>query len=496
MTRAGRGDVVLGAEIGTAVITVAVLGEDLSLRETVAWPLPRATPHPVDPVQDPWLVLDALAAAVREAAGICEVFGNSVRGISLTSRMPTLLALDAGQLPLTPVLNATDGRAAGTTRRLVAEQGAALHRVTGVPLTPASPVAKLAWFAGHDPELFGHVAHWTGLKGFLLSRLTGRLVTDVSTSSAAGWVESATLDWAQPALDAAGVASEQLPALVDPTSVLRLTAAAGELLGLPAGTPVVVGASGAATAQIGVGAMSRGCAALSMGASADLCVLEERPVVRESELVSCHAFADGLWISRGTFSNGDAVARWAAESFGGIDIDVLLAEAESVPIGAEGLIGIPHAMVPGGTSWGDPDFRAALVGLRVDHGRAAMTRAMAEGVARELATVRDALGRGTEPITRVRAGGSALRSPLWGPLLAAALDVPLEVVGTDEAPAIGAALMAWRGLGLLGYLGDRPDVRLPAREVLPDPLATAHFAATRRLGEQLTRLLTQLRTAS
>ncbi|MEU0537878.1 FGGY family carbohydrate kinase [Amycolatopsis tolypomycina] len=486
-----RPDVVLGVEIGAAVITVAVLGEDLDLRETVAWPLPRTTHHPVDPAQDPWLVLDTLASAVREAAGVCEVFGNRVRGLSLTSRLPSLLALDAGYLPLTPALTATDGRSVGTIRRLVAEQGSALHRLTGVPLTPASPVAKLAWFAGHDPGLFGHAAHWTGLKGFLLSRLTGRLVTDVSTSSAAGWVESATLDWAQPALDVAGVHREQLPDLVEATTVLRLTAAAGELLGLPPGTPVVVGASGAATTQFGVGAMDRGCAALSMGATADLCVLEDGPVVPESDLVSCHAFADGLWISRGTFSNGDAVARWAAESFGGVDIDVLLAEAEQVPIGAEGLIGIPQPAADA-TSWGNPDFQAALVGLRVEHGRAAMTRAMAEGVARELATVRAAFGA----ITRVRAAGSALRSPLWASLLAAALDVPLEVVGTDEAPAVGAALMAWRGLGLLGCLCDRPGVRLPAREVLPDPLAAAHFAATRRLGEQLTRLLTQLRTAS
>ncbi|WP_143263961.1 gluconokinase [Amycolatopsis kentuckyensis] len=493
MTRAGHEDVVLGVDVGAAVITVAVTGDDLSPREVVEWPLPRTTPHAVDPVQDPWLVLDTLASAVREAAGICEVFGNAVRGLSLTSGMPTLLALDAEGAPLTPVLNATDARSAGTTRRIVAEQGSALHRLTGVPLTPASPVAKLAWLAGHDPGLFGHAARWTGLKGFLLFQLTGKLVTDVSTSSAAGWVESATLDWAKPALDVAGVHAGQLPELVDPVSALRLTAAGSELLGLPAGTPVVIGASGAATAQIGVGAMSPGCAALSMGAAAALCVLEDRPVAPRSELVSCHAFADGLWISRGTFSNGDAVARWAAESFGGVDIEVLLAEAELVPIGAEGLIGIPQPAADA-TAWGNPDFQAALVGLRVEHGRAAMTRAMAEGVARELATVRDALG--TEPITLVRASGPALRSPLWSSLLAAALDVPLEVVGAGEAPALGAALMAWRGLGLLGCLCERPEIRLPGRRVLPDPLATAHFAATRRLGEQLTELLTQLRSAS
>jgi gluconokinase len=301
------------------------------------------------------------------------------------------------------------------------------------------------------------------------------------------------LDWAEPALEVAGVHRAQLPELVDPASALRLTAEAGELLGLPAGTPVIVGASGAATALIGVGATGPGCAALSMGASADLCVLEDRPVTPRSDRVSCHVFADGLWISRGTFSNGDAVARWAAESFGGVDIDVLLAEAELVPVGADGLIGIPQPAADA-TAWGNPDFHAALVGLRVEHGRAAMTRAMAEGVARELATVRDALG--TEPITLVRASGPALRSPLWGSLLAAALDVPLEVVGTGEAPALGAALMAWRGLGVLGCLRGRPGVRLPARRVLPDPLVTAHFAATRRLGEQLTRLLTQLRNAS
>jgi gluconokinase len=492
MTRSADRDVVLGADVGAAGVTVAVLGADLRPREIVEWPLPRAT---TQPGQDPWLVLDTLSSAIREAAGICEVFGNRVRGLSLTAGPQSLLALDAGGRPLTPVVNSCDGRSVAVARRLVAEHGAELHRLTGVPVTPASPVARLAWFATHDAEVFERAVRWAGLKDFLVSQLTGMLVSDVSTWSAGGMVESATLDWAQPALDLAGVGRGQLPDLADPTGVLLLTVAAGDRLGLPGGTPVVVGASGAATTQLGAGAMARGCASLSMGSSADLCVIEDAPVVPRSDRVSCHAFADGLWISRGTFSNGEAVARWAADSFGGVDIDVLLAEAELVPMGAEGLIGIPQQAADA-SSWGNPDFQAALVGLRVEHGRAAMTRAMAEGVARELATVRTVVGSGTEPITLVRASGSAMRSPLWGSLLAAALDAPLEIVGTGEAPALGAALMALRGLGLLGCLCVRPDVRLPARRVLPDPLATAHFAATCRLGEQLTQLLTQLRAAS
>ena len=54
----------------------------------------------------------------------------------------------------------------------------------------------------------------------------------------------------------------------------------------------------------------------------------------------CYYLADGLWVLGGAVSNAGVVAQWAAESFGECRSQ-LLAEAERVEPGAEGLIALP-----------------------------------------------------------------------------------------------------------------------------------------------------------
>ncbi len=484
-------DVVIGVDIGATALTVVISGEDLAPCEIVEWAVPGLTA--VDPLQRPWLLLDLLISAVREATGICQVFGSRVRALSVTVGVPSLFALDRYGAPVTSVADTGD---AGVARRIMAECGGELRELTGVPISPASPVAKLAWFGERHGGPGERIAQWTGLKGFLLARLTDRLVGDVSSWSADGMVDARTMDWALPVLDLIGVGSGQLPELSGPETAVPMSAWANDALGLPAGTPVVVGASRLATTHLGLGAMHSGDAALSMGSSSALSVVEHDATAgRRGDRVATHVFTDGLRVTLGSFVDGDAVTRWATESFGDADADALLAEAERVPFGSDGLLGIPHRPVDWLPSW-NPDLQATLVGLRVGHGRAAMTRAMAEGVARQLATVRDDVLVAGDPVPAVRASGRTLSAPLWGSLLAAALDAPLEIVRGAVAPAFGAALMAWRGLGRLTSLTEPVAARLPARLVRPDPLATAHFAATRQVAEQLTQLFTQLRTVS
>ncbi|MFB6489618.1 hypothetical protein P2A57_24375, partial [Xanthomonas perforans] len=81
------------------------------------------------------------------------------------------------------------------------------------------------------------------------------------------------------ALGIAGVLPEQLPELVPTTQALPLSAAAAEALGLPEGTPVVVGAGDGPLANLGVGAVRPGMVACSLGTSGALRVVVDRPVV-------------------------------------------------------------------------------------------------------------------------------------------------------------------------------------------------------------------------
>ena len=88
--------------------------------------------------------------------------------------MHTLIALDAAGRPLTPSITWGDTRAADQAERLRAA-GPALHRRTGTPLHPMSPLAKLMWFREQDPDTFAAARRWVGIKELVLAHLCGRV---------------------------------------------------------------------------------------------------------------------------------------------------------------------------------------------------------------------------------------------------------------------------------------------------------------------------------
>ncbi|MFI7704541.1 gluconokinase [Nonomuraea sp. NPDC049480] len=487
------GEVVLGIDLGSTMTKVVAVDRAHRLVSTVERPAPMRTGRDGEAVHDPGEVLAGVYDAVRESAEVCARRGLAVRGLSFSAAMHTLLALGPSHDPLTPALSWADTRSAEVARRLRADGGGAeLHQATGTPVHPMSPLTKLVWFSAHEPDLLLRTARWCGLKDFILFQFTGRLTTDLSCASGMGLLDMRTARWHGPALDVAGVSAERLPELVPPTEVMALLPGPASVLGLPAGLPVIAGAGDGPLANLAVGATTPGMAALSLGTSGALRVARDRPGVDEQGRVFCYYLADGLWVLGGAVSNAGVVAQWAAESFGA-DLADLLKEAAEIEPGAEGLIALPH-LLGERAPWWDPDARGAVAGLRRGHGRAHLTRAMIEGVGQQLALVRDSLLAAGSAVTAVRATGGALRSPLWADVLAAALDMPLEITEDAAGSGLGAALLGWRALGALPAL---PFAMSEAgfrthRTVTPDPVAAGRMAATRHLTERLYRVLREM----
>jgi gluconokinase len=483
--------VVLGLDLGTTATKVVAVDDALQTVMTVERGQALRTGPDGEAVHDPEAVLAGAIDAARECVQACEAGGHQVRGLSFSAPLHTLLALNEAGSPLTPALSLADSRSGEITRCLRAEGGEELHRATGTPVHPMSPLTKLAWFAAHQPELRQQAAVWCGLKDFVLSRFTGRLLMDLSCASATGLLNIHTLAWHQPALKIAQIREHQLPELVQPTSVLPLQPDTAALLGLPAGLPVVAGAGDGPLANLAVGAVRPGIAALSLGTSGAFRVMRDRPGIDEQGRVFCYFLADGVWVLGGAISNAGVVAQWAAQTFGNIAISELLKEAAQIEPGADGLLALPH-LIGERAPWWDPDTRGALIGLRQRHGRAAMTRAMVEGVAQQLALVRDSVLAAGARVDTVRATGGALRTPLWEQVLADALDMPLEITADSAGSAgsgYGAALLAWHALGVLPSLSCGAQwVRLE-RIARPDPVAAQRMAATRHLTDQLYQLL-------
>ena len=171
-------------------------------------------------------------------------------------------------------------------------------------------------------------------------------VSDHSIASATGLLALDTLDWDAEALELAGVRPDQLPRPVPTTTVLpRLPDATATDLGLPAGTPLVLGSSDGPLANLGVGAVHPGQAACSIGTSAALRVMVEKPAVDPAGGVFCYAFLPGRWVVGGALNNGGVVLGWAHDALApelGEDAPELLSElASKAPAGAGGLLMLP-----------------------------------------------------------------------------------------------------------------------------------------------------------
>ena len=110
--------------------------------------------------------------------------------------MHSLIALAADGTPLTPAVFWADERALPQARRL-RDSGnwLALHRRTGTPVHPMSPLVKLLWLREEQPEVWSRAAHWVGIKDYVLFRLTGLLAVDESIASATGLYGLAARDW-------------------------------------------------------------------------------------------------------------------------------------------------------------------------------------------------------------------------------------------------------------------------------------------------------------
>lgn len=468
-----RDGVILGLDLGTTATKVVGVRANAEVVCVVERRYPLVTDEEGQAEQDPTAVLAAVLDGLAEAVGACVAGGHDVVGLALTGGMHTLLGLADGD-PVTPAFSWADTRSAETAIRLRSDpRTARLHMLTGTPVHSMSPMVRLRWLGEHEPTLWGRVRQWCGVKDWVLSRLTGRLVVDHSFASGTGLLDMSTLDWSPEALALAGVDAERLPELVAPTEVLALSPEIAGRVGLTAGLPVVAGLGDGPAANLGVGAIRPGMAAISLGTSGALRVVVDKPNIDEAGRLFCYALADGLWVTGGAISNGGLVVQWLSELFEPMDIATLLAEADQVPSGAEGLVALPYLIGERAPYW---DSRPAglLLGLRRHHRRAHVTRAVIEGVANQLALVWEAIAQAGVEVNEVRVTGGVFRAPVWSKVIAAAVALPVALAEDNEGSGLGAALLGWRALGVIDSLAGAAELIRCHGVVEPEATAVIH----------------------
>ncbi|MDE6167539.1 MAG: xylulokinase, partial [Acetatifactor sp.] len=124
----------------------------------------------------------------------------------------------------------------------------------------------------------------------------------------------------------------------------------------------------------------------------------------------------------------------------------------------------------------DPNARAVFLGMTMDTTRADMTQAVLEGVAfalRDSLEVARSLGIRLE---RTKICGGGAKSPLWKNIIANVLNLKVDVIESEEGPAMGGAMLAAVACGEYKSVEEiaAKVVRI-VDTVEPDPELTAKY---------------------
>jgi xylulokinase len=233
--------------------------------------------------------------------------------------------------------------------------------------------------------------------------------------------------------------------------------------------PIIAGGAGDnAAGAVGLGAVRPGSAFVSVGTSGVVWVTTDRfrPNTKYAVHAFCHALPH-LWHQMGVTLSAAASLGWWARVTGRAEVD-LIAEAAAAPCDRNDPLFLPY-LAGERTPHNDGDLRGVFAGLSATTDRAAMTRAVLEGVAFSLRDCLDALRASGTEIGEADVIGGGSRSDAWVAILAAALGVPLHRVEAGEA---GAAFGAAR-LARLAVTGEDPTKLCRSRKHIatthPDP---------------------------
>jgi gluconokinase len=453
-------EVVIAVDIGTTGTKVLAVNKEgqITASHNIGYEL--HTPKPGYAEQDPIEILHAVIQGIKVVVERAQLSPDKVLGVSFSSAMHSLIAVDKEIQPLTACITWADQRGTSYADQLKKDgKGLSNYLATGTPIHPMSPLIKLMWMRDNEPELLHTTYQFLGIKEFILARMFGQCVIDHSLASATGLFNIHNLEWDKDALALAGVRADQLPRPVSTTFQLRgLGSSYAAEMGLSLGTPFVVGASDGVLANLGAGALELGVTAVTIGTSGAVRAAVNHPMTDPAGRLFCYALTDNLWIVGGAINNGGITLRWArdqlfsneaesAKKLGEEPYEQLIQLAETAPPGAGGLLFLPLLTGERAPYW-NANARGIYFGLSLQHERRHLLRAVMEGVMLQIRTVAQLLEPACGQAHEVRASGGFARSAFWRQMLSDVLGTPVRVPQSFESSGIGAAWLGYHALGI------------------------------------------------
>lgn len=432
--------IVVGLDLGTTVCKAGAFEIDGTFKHQCQCFLNTERPYPAWAEQNPKKWIEAIHQVLKDLSNKLGTEKDRIAFIGVSANGPGLILTDNNFNPLANSPTWQDQRGEPLCKDLIEKIGSDW---VGLGMPESSFGVKLYWASIHQSDLLRKARYVFDVKGFLLSNLTG-IPVDEPSSGLDGRDRNKAL------FNFIGVDERKLPTMVPSTTIIGpLTEVTRLAADLPQGIQVVAGLNDGAAATLGAGLVNIGQGIVSLSTNGVMRTILSKRLDSNKLLKTsmfCYSYIDEMYITGGTTKCGGDSVKWFVDNFyreyqqnDDAAIDQLTREAESVPIGANGVMFFPY-LLGMGTPKSKREAQGSFINLGRHHSRADLARALLEGVAYSIRDISETFTQLNLDWDHLRFTGGGSNNRIWRQIMADVLGKQLFGVQTDSVQ--GAAIIA------------------------------------------------------
>lgn len=455
--------IVLIFDVGTQsgrVMLVNNRGEVLAKNKKAYEPAYRA--ENVDwAEQDADYYYDVICEMARNCKAENPELWERIEAVSITTIRDTVVNVDKDGKPLRPAILWLDKRMAKGTPKFPKVSKMAMKAV-GMTETTRVQYKKshCNWIREEQPEIWEKTYKYLLISGYLIFKLTGRMVDARASMVAHMPYDNKTRDWQKenalirPIFP---VEQEKLCELAETGEVMgHITAQMAKDSGVKEGLPVIATGSDKACEILGLGCVREDQAAIGLGTTATISYMVDKYVEPERFIPPYAAVIPGKFNPEIEIFRGYWLISWFKKEFAakevvkakelGISAEELLNKSlASIPPGCEGLLFQPY-FTPNVTM---PTARGSIIGFSDVHTRIHLYRAIIEGINFALMDGLKLMEKRTgNKFKSITVGGGGSQSDEICQITADMFGVPVIRTQSYEATGIGCALSTFVSIGV------------------------------------------------
>lgn len=430
----------IGIDLGTSAVKLLLMDSQGNICNIVSREYPLYFPHPGWSEQNPQDWYEQTMEGIREL--LKDADKNQVAGISFGGQMHGLVILDEQDQVIRPAILWNDGRTTEECDYLNNVIGKEkLSEYTANISFTGFTAPKILWVKKNEPENFARIKKIMLPKDYIAYRLTGVHCTDVSDASGMLLFDVKNRCWSKEMCEICGVSEDQLATCYESyEKVGCVLPEVADELGLPHNVVVAAGAGDNAAAAVGTGTVGDNMCNISLGTSGTIFISSDHFGVDQNNALHSFAYADGHYHLMGCMLSAASCNKWWMDEIIGTK-DYAAEQAQISKLGENHVYFLPYLMGER-SPHNDPNARGTFIGMTMDTTRTDMTQAVLEGVAfalRDSLEVAKSLGIHLE---RTKICGGGAKSPLWKKMIANILNLKVDVIESEEGPAMGGAMLA------------------------------------------------------